>query len=112
MDNLKDYYGQLIVGEGVTMEGDIYAPESAQIAGQMTGKLSTKAITLEASAFFDGEAVADSIHVYGKMKGNVHAREFLSVQSGGKVNGEIKHGELEVQRGGSISGNLQSLNNF
>lgn len=105
-------FGCLKVGEGVQINGDVTVPESAFIAGEMNGKLKTKHLELEESGAVDGDVIAHTINAAGKVKGKVTAEEFLSIKLGGKVHGEIRHGDLEIQRGGSISGNVEAINEF
>lgn len=105
-------YGCLRIGSGVIANGEMQVPESAFVAGEVKGKLNAQHVDLESSAKLEGEVSAQTIEVSGKAEGKISAREFLSIQPGGKVQGEIEHGDLEVQRGGSIAGNVKSLNSY
>ena len=107
----KDEYGCLNIGSGVIINGEMEVPQAAYVAGEINGKLSANHVELEDSAKFEGEISAATVEVSGRMKGKLTAREFLSIRPGGKVDGEIEHGDLEVQRGGSISGTIKSLSN-
>lgn len=105
-------YGCLKIGQGVIANGDMQVPESAFVAGQVNGKITADHVELEADAKIEGELIAKTIEVAGKVQGKITATEFLSIQTGGKAQGEIEHGDLEVQRGGSIAGTIKSLNDF
>jgi cytoskeletal protein CcmA (bactofilin family) len=107
----KDEYGCLNIGSGVIINGEMEVPQAAYVAGEINGKLSANHVELEDSAKFEGEISAATVEVSGRMKGKLTAREFLSIRPGGKVDGEIEHGDLEVQRGGSIAGTIKSLSN-
>jgi cytoskeletal protein CcmA (bactofilin family) len=107
----KDEYGCLNIGSGVIINGEMQVPQAAYVAGEINGKLSANHVELEDSAKLEGEISANTVEVSGRMKGKLTAREFLSIHPGGKVDGEIEHGDLEVQRGGSIAGTIKSLSN-
>ena len=105
----RDKYGCLTIGNGVVINGEMQVPDAAYVAGEINGKLSANHVELEDSARLEGEISANTVEVSGRMKGKLSAREFLSILPGGKVDGDIEHGDLEVQRGGSIAGTVKSL---
>ncbi len=105
-------YGSLRIGNGVIANGEMQVPGSAFVAGDVKGKLEAQHVELESSAKLEGELSAQTVEVSGKAQGKITAREFLSIQPGGKVQGDVAHGDLEVQRGGSIAGTVKSLNEF
>jgi cytoskeletal protein CcmA (bactofilin family) len=46
--------------------------------------------------------------VRGRFEGNLVVRKRLFIRATGRVSGTIRYGQLEIERGGQISGDIQS----
>jgi cytoskeletal protein CcmA (bactofilin family) len=53
-------------------------------------------------------ATIDEIEVRGRFEGNLVVRKRLFIRATGRVSGTIRYGQLEIERGGQISGDIQS----
>ncbi|MGH6946033.1 MAG: bactofilin family protein, partial [Kiloniellales bacterium] len=56
---------------------------------------------------FHGSAVVKSCEVAGSFEGELTVSESLVVRNGGRVNGRINYGEIEIERGGRIGGAIE-----
>ena len=106
-DNSKRADGTSLIGEGLTIEGDLSCKGEIEIAGIMNGNIraeslkvletgsvigGVKASKFEVFGFIEGEIYADDI-VIGKtatIKGDIFFKENLKIDEGADVDGYIK----------------------
>jgi cytoskeletal protein CcmA (bactofilin family) len=101
---------RLVVDRGITLTGEIRACDRLVVEGRVEASLpEASSVEIAASGQFKGSAVVDSAEISGQFEGELTARRQLVIRSGGRVSGTIRCGELEVERGGSLSGNVEQL---
>jgi cytoskeletal protein CcmA (bactofilin family) len=61
------------------------------------------------SGEFKGSAEIESADISGRFDGDLVVRSRLTIRGTGKVLGKIRYGQLEVERGGVISGTIEAL---
>jgi cytoskeletal protein CcmA (bactofilin family) len=54
-----------------------------------------------------GEVEVERADISGVFEGDLTAREHLVVRSTGRVTGKVRFGELEIERGGQVLGDVQ-----
>jgi cytoskeletal protein CcmA (bactofilin family) len=103
---------RLIVGEGLSLSGDITACDLLVVEGSVQVTLNdTRAIEIsETGRFTNGKAAVEEATISGVYEGELTVRGRLLVRGTGRVNGSIRYGELEVERGGRLSGSIEILN--
>jgi cytoskeletal protein CcmA (bactofilin family) len=105
-------HGQkLIVGQGISLSGEITACDRLVVEGSVKVVLNkTRAIEItETGKFTDGKAEVDEAEISGVYEGELTVRGRLLIRATGRVNGTIRYGELEVERGGKLGGQLALL---
>jgi cytoskeletal protein CcmA (bactofilin family) len=102
---------KLIVGQGISLAGEITACDRLVVEGSVKVTLNkTRAIEITATgAFTDGKAEVEEAEISGTYEGELTVRGRLLIRATGKVDGTIRYGELEVERGGRIAGSLALL---
>jgi cytoskeletal protein CcmA (bactofilin family) len=102
---------RLIVGQGLSLSGDITACDLLIVEGSVQVTLNdTKAIEItETGRFTNGKAAVEEATISGVYEGELTVRGRLLVRGTGRVDGRIRYGELEVERGGRLSGTIQIL---
>jgi hypothetical protein len=55
---------------------------------------------------FNGESTTEDADVQGSFDGKLVVRKRLLVRATGRVSGNISYGEIEIERGGKISGEI------
>lgn len=102
---------KLIVGQGISLAGEITACDRLVVEGTVKVTLNkTRAIEITATgAFTDGKAEVEEAEISGTYEGELTVRGRLLIRATGKVNGTIRYGELEIERGGRIAGSLALL---
>ena len=99
----------IFIGTGVVFKGSISAPNQAIISGQVDGELVAKDVLVGASGVVTGKVEADFIDVKGELNETVTSKNVLIVRASGKITGKVTYGELEIERGGKIKGQMNQV---
>ncbi|MGQ0677643.1 MAG: bactofilin family protein [Rhodospirillales bacterium] len=101
---------KLIVGRDIKLSGEIVSCEHLVVEGSVEAALGDgKLIDIAESGNFRGNAECDTATIRGKFEGELTCRDRLVVRSTGRVIGKLRYHQLEVERGGEISGEVQML---
>lgn len=101
---------RLIVGRDISLSGEITACDVLVVEGSVQATLSNSAaIEIAESGTFKGEAEIDRADISGVYDGTITVRARLTVRSSGRVIGTIRYGEIEIEAGGIISGDVQMM---
>ncbi|HEX6441199.1 MAG TPA: polymer-forming cytoskeletal protein, partial [Stellaceae bacterium] len=65
-------------------------------------------LNIAEGGLFKGNASIEEAEVRGRFEGELVVRKRLLIRAAGHVAGTIAYGELEVERGGKISGSVQA----
>jgi cytoskeletal protein CcmA (bactofilin family) len=103
VDNSKS---SLMIGEGATITGTIKANSKVTIQGAVDGDIECNSITISESGNVKGKIKTDTITVEGKAEGEINAEDVLIIKSQGHVSGKVFYGEIQIEEGGKISGEI------
>ncbi len=96
-----------VIGQGITIEGEVIADDEVVVQGIIRGKLSCQdAVIIEAGATLEADVSAASVVVAGSVTGDVTAADRVDLQSGGKLVGDVKAARLTIADGASFKGNV------
>ena len=96
----------LMIGEGVTIKGNIKAENEVNIQGVVEGDIECIKINVHQSGKIIGNVKAKTMSVEGYIEGEVNAKEILGVKSSGNINGKIYYGSIKIDDGGKIEGEI------
>ena len=96
----------LMIGEGVIITGTIKANSKVTIQGAVDGDIECNSITIIESGNVKGKIKTDTITVEGKAEGEINADDVLNIKSTGHVSGKVFYGEIQIEEGGKISGEI------
>ena len=101
----------LIVGPEINLAGEITACDRLVVEGSVQVTLNqTRAIEItESGRFTNGKAEVEEAEISGVYEGELTVRNRLLIRSTGQVKGTVRYGEIEVERGGQISGSISML---
>jgi cytoskeletal protein CcmA (bactofilin family) len=101
----------LIVGPEITLSGEITACDRLVVEGSVHVTLNrTRAIEIAPSGrFTEGRAEVDEADIAGVYEGELTVRGLLLIRSTGRVSGRVRFGELEIERGGRLAGEVGGL---
>ncbi len=101
---------KLVVGRGIALSGEIRACDRLIVEGQVEATLSdSRSIEISSTGVFKGKAQIEEAEISGHFDGELVASKKLIIHSTGKVVGNIRYGQIEIARGGTISGQIDVL---
>lgn len=101
--------GALLIGGGVELKGRIGSCDSLVVEGTIESTIECRSIEVRASGVVTGEATVDSATIMGRFDGNLVVTGCLSIHSGGRISGSVRYGEIEIERGAEISGDVATV---
>lgn len=98
---------KLIVGREIVLSGQITSCERLVVEGRVEASLTeSRLIEIAESGHFKGSAEIDAADIAGRYEGTLTVRERLFIRSTGKISGKITYGQIEIEPGGEISGEV------
>ena len=104
----SDAEKKLTVGKGLSLAGEITSCDILVVEGKVEAKLSDgKLLEITESGQFRGAVEIENADIAGRYDGQLVVHGRLTVRSTGRISGMVKYGELEVNAGGQIIGEVQ-----
>lgn len=101
---------RLIVGPDVKLKGaEILDCDTLVVEGRVEAVMDSRVIRITEHGAFNGKVGIDVAEIFGEFQGDLTARQQLIIHSTGRVSGKIRYGKLLVEEGGTVSGDVQSL---
>jgi len=101
---------RLIVGQGIRLSGEITACDRLVVEGFVEATLNeTRALEIAKSGRFIGGCEVEEAEISGVYEGELTVRSRLLVRSTGKLKGNVKYGEIEIERGAQVAGSIAQL---
>ena len=102
--------GTLIVGREVSFSGEVSCCDRLVVEGNIQAKIEQcENLTIAETGVFRGYASAENVDVRGHLEGDLVALKRLLIRSTGQVLGRVSYSEIEIERGGQISGDLRAI---
>jgi cytoskeletal protein CcmA (bactofilin family) len=100
---------KLTVGREITLSGEITSCDMLVIEGSVEANLTNcRDIDIAESGLFKGAAAIEEAEIRGRFEGNLTVRKRLLIRATGRVSGTIRYGQIEIECGGQISGDIQA----
>jgi cytoskeletal protein CcmA (bactofilin family) len=100
---------KLIVGREITLSGEINSCDKLIIEGSVEANLANcRDVDIAESGLFKGSASIEDAEIRGRFEGSLTVRKRLLIKSTGRVSGTIRYGQIEIECGGQISGDIQA----
>ncbi len=96
-------------GEGVTFKGSITAPERIVVHGTVEGDLVARDLLVGPTGTIKGNVKVDQADIQGKILQNIEARVCLSLRKTGRIEGSAVYGDIEIEKGGVLAGEVSSI---
>jgi cytoskeletal protein CcmA (bactofilin family) len=100
---------KLIVGREITLSGEITSCDMLMVEGSVEANLTNcRDVDIAESGLFKGSAAIEEAEIRGRFEGNLVVRKRLLIKASGRVSGTIRYGQIEIECGGQISGDIQA----
>jgi cytoskeletal protein CcmA (bactofilin family) len=97
------------LGSGLHIKGQLTGTEDLQIDGMVEGPISLNGhqLTVGPTAVLNSEIRASEVVVYGKVVGNLYARDRVDVKTDGSVTGDISTARISIEDGAHFKGRIE-----
>lgn len=101
----------LTVGNDILLKGEIATCDRLVIEGKVDATLNdVHTVEIAETGSFKGAAHIEDAEISGLFEGDLIVRNRLVIYATGKVRGKITYGEIEIERGGEIAGEIKTSN--
>ena len=101
---------KLVVGREICLSGEIKTCEKLVVEGKVEADLSdSQSLEISEPGLFRGNATVEDCEISGTFEGELTVTGILVITPTGRVSGKIRYADLNVARGGRISGDIDSL---
>jgi cytoskeletal protein CcmA (bactofilin family) len=102
---------ETIIGESIRVKGNFQGQGNIVIEGYLEGSVKTEAnLLIGDQAKIVANIEAKDAIINGEIKGNIKSKSYLSIGKTAKIFGDIQYGELSIERGAVINGQLLMIN--
>ncbi|MFA5184559.1 MAG: polymer-forming cytoskeletal protein [Patescibacteria group bacterium] len=108
LEKFKD--AETVIGSSIKVKGNFQGQGDIIIEGSLEGSIKTEAsIYIGNQAKIVANTESKDIIVNGEVRGNIKARNYLAVGGTAKIYGDIQYGEISIEKGAIINGQLLLL---
>jgi cytoskeletal protein CcmA (bactofilin family) len=98
--------GDLFAGAGVKLKGKIFSCNILTIEGEFEGQLNARQLVISKGGFFKGTAEVEEADIGGRFNGTLRVSGCLTVRRNGIIQGKISYGEIAIEPGGEVRGQV------
>lgn len=97
-----------IIGQDMTIVGDLSFKSKIQIDGKIKGNLTGTSLVVSETGRIIGNVLTESLVCYGQVDGDLTVGK-LFLKKTGIINGRVETSDLSVESGGRLNGEIKSL---
>ncbi len=99
---------KLIVGPNIKLKGvEITDCDTLVVEGFVEATMDSRVIQIAKEGSFKGSAGIDIAEIHGTFDGELTVRQKLVIYATGKVSGKIRYGNVVIEEGGQLMGDVQ-----
>jgi len=98
----------LVVGREIVISGEIKSCDCLVVEGTVKANVACNEIRIAQGGLFLGSASVANAEIVGRFEGDLQISERLFVRSSGKISAKVRYRQIEIERGGQISGDIQA----
>lgn len=99
----------LTVGHDIHMKGEISTCDRLVIDGSVDASLSdVHTVEISQTGAFKGTAEIEDAEISGSFEGDLIVNGRLTIYASGRVSGNVAYGEIEIERGGKLTGSIKT----
>ena len=100
----------LTVGKDISLHGEIADCAKVHVDGKVEATLSKcRALIITDAGYFGGTAEVETADISGRFDGSLACVGRLIIRETGRVNGDVRYGQIEIECGGEISGKVGTV---
>jgi cytoskeletal protein CcmA (bactofilin family) len=98
---------KLLVGDGITLKGEVTNCAELIVEGSVDARVEATRFEVSKTGAFSGECHVEEADIAGQFDGVLNCRGKLIVRGTGKLKGTLRYGDVEIEAGGRIAGEIQ-----
>ena len=98
---------KVVIGNGVTLKGEITKADEVQIDGEADVTMKTDNLIVGVSGNCKGNIETHNADIWGEADGDIKVSGTLTIQEAGSVSGTIEYQNLQIKLGGKINGDIK-----
>ena len=108
LEKFKD--ADTIIGSSIKVKGNFQGQGNIIVEGTLEGSLKTDAsIYIGEQAKIVANTESKDAIVNGEVRGNIKAKNYLAIGGTAKIFGDLQYGEISIEKGAIINGQLLML---
>lgn len=96
------------IGPGVTLKGEFSISERLVVDGVIEGDVTAQAVIVGRTGAIRGKVTAAQADISGVVGDHIDIEDLLVVRSTGRVEGRVLYGEIELEKGAVLMGDLSA----
>ncbi len=101
---------KLIVGRDICLKGEVTSCDVLVVEGRVElSRTDAKEIRVASGASFHGIVDVREADIAGDFEGQLTARSRLTIRSGGRISGTVRYGNIIVEAGGELQGDVSMI---
>ncbi|HLJ63863.1 MAG TPA: polymer-forming cytoskeletal protein [Stellaceae bacterium] len=98
---------KLVVGHGIVFSGEITCCDCLVVEGTVKANITgCHDIQIAEGGLFSGAASVNTAEIHGRFEGELQVSELLKIHAGGAVAAKVHYHQIEIERGGQITGDV------
>ena len=98
---------KVIIGNGVSIEGEIKKADEVQIDGEADVTMKTDNLVIGNTGKCKGNIETHNADIWGSFDGDLKASGTLTIQEEGVATGTIEYQKMQIKLGGKLSGDIK-----
>ena len=98
---------KVIIGNGVSIEGEIKKADEVQIDGEADVTMKTDNLVIGNTGKCKGNIETHNADIWGNFDGDLKASGTLTIQEAGVATGTIEYQKMQIKLGGKLSGDIK-----
>jgi len=105
----RDVERRVVIGAGIELKGEVKGCRTLEVDGDLDATVAaSEHLAIGTEGAFRGACEVETADIAGSFDGTLSVRGRLLVRATGAIKGDIRFGELEIERGGQLSGNVDA----
>ncbi len=101
---------KLVVGREICLSGEIKTCEKLVVEGRVEADLNdSQSLEISEPGLFKGHATVEDCEVHGTFEGELTVTGCLLIHPTGRVSGKIRYADMEIAKGGRLTGDIDVL---
>jgi cytoskeletal protein CcmA (bactofilin family) len=111
-DFRPDHENAVYIGAGASLKGEISVPDTIVVDGEIEGQVTARIVVVGHTGVIRGNIVATEADVSGWISDHIDIKQLLVVRATGRVEGRVTYGEIELEKGAVVTGDLSAAEDY